>query len=391
MAGHSISNSALLIVINAFKFSPVGNPDGTTGINLHIDNGPDSIMNPVTGETWGSLSQADEIPEINPIGTFDTKGNYNWSQFQTLKDGYFDNTRSPAFHYAISAHEYNPSNHSSGISRNVDTSTAAFNAGASDFLITLAGACTADPCSPGIGIQAGTFMHEFGHNLGLHHGGVDDTNRKPNYLSIMNYAFQFTGLSINSAFRYDYSHYDSTELASLDENKLSEQAGLSPSDATLKTFNTIWYCPDGKTLIKGSVSGVIDWNCDKSTNKYTLSDDLNGDGKLTSLSTTSDWNHLVYTGGGVGSLGAPLLPMTTHDSEPPMSELLEAARVLDPEHYSNVPTSQDGTTPTKNSANSGSIPSGNGNTGGGGGGALGLDSIIALLLLASIRRSSSTS
>ena len=31
-------------------------------------------------------------------------------------------------------------------------------------------------------------MHELGHNLGLRHGGGDDTRCKPNYLSIMSYA-----------------------------------------------------------------------------------------------------------------------------------------------------------------------------------------------------------
>src|SRR6202022_1899640 len=33
--------------------------------------------------------------------------------------------------------------------------------------------------------QAGTFMHELGHTLGLKHGGIDEVNFKPNYLSIM--------------------------------------------------------------------------------------------------------------------------------------------------------------------------------------------------------------
>ena len=35
--------------------------------------------------------------------------------------------------------------------------------------------------------QVGTFMHEFGHNLGLGHGGepADVKNCEPNYLSIM--------------------------------------------------------------------------------------------------------------------------------------------------------------------------------------------------------------
>ncbi len=39
--------------------------------------------------------------------------------------------------------------------------------------------------------QAGTFLHELGHTLGLFHGGDQALiNDKPNYLSVMNYAFQ---------------------------------------------------------------------------------------------------------------------------------------------------------------------------------------------------------
>jgi hypothetical protein len=38
-------------------------------------------------------------------------------------------------------------------------------------------------------------MHELGHNLGLRHGGADDTNFKPGYASVMNYAFQMSGIT----------------------------------------------------------------------------------------------------------------------------------------------------------------------------------------------------
>ena len=95
-----------------------------------------------------------------------------------------------------------------------------------DFIVSLANrvndlGLVEDPFS-----VAGTFMHELGHNLGLHHGGgieipcqddsqcspgrvctaegtppigkfcagADDINWKPNYLSIMNYRFQFVGI-----------------------------------------------------------------------------------------------------------------------------------------------------------------------------------------------------
>ncbi len=45
-----------------------------------------------------------------------------------------------------------------------------------------------------INYQAATIMHEFGHNLGLRHGGDENLNHKPNYFSIMNYLYQLQGL-----------------------------------------------------------------------------------------------------------------------------------------------------------------------------------------------------
>lgn len=45
---------------------------------------------------------------------------------------------------------------------------------------------------------AGTFMHELGHTLGLHHGGDVDTNYKENYDSIMNYKYQIVGTDVTA-------------------------------------------------------------------------------------------------------------------------------------------------------------------------------------------------
>src|SRR4029078_5511463 len=42
--------------------------------------------------------------------------------------------------------------------------------------------------------QSGSIMHELGHSLGLGHGGSDGVNYKPNYLSVMNYAFDPGGI-----------------------------------------------------------------------------------------------------------------------------------------------------------------------------------------------------
>ena len=71
--------------------------------------------------------------------------------------------------------------------------------------------------------QAGTFMHEVGHTLGLRHGGRDGINCKPNYLSVMSYARQFSDGAPLSGRRLDYSR---NELPTLDETALNESAGI---------------------------------------------------------------------------------------------------------------------------------------------------------------------
>ncbi len=74
--------------------------------------------------------------------------------------------------------------------------------------------------------EAGTFMHELGHNLSLMHGGDDGVGCKPNYLSVMNYTRQTTGLITA---QLDYSD---AVLPTLDENDLNEFLGVQgPSGA----------------------------------------------------------------------------------------------------------------------------------------------------------------
>ena len=95
-----------------------------------------------------------------------------------------------------------------------------------DFVVSLASRVQDLGLPDGRFVTGGTFMHELGHNLGLHHGGgietpcldqsqcrlgftcqivgtppvgkfcvgADDTGWKPNYLSVMNYRFQFSAI-----------------------------------------------------------------------------------------------------------------------------------------------------------------------------------------------------
>jgi hypothetical protein len=72
--------------------------------------------------------------------------------------------------------------------------------------------------------QAGTLMHELGHNLNLDHGGKDDINCKPNYLSVMNYAFQFPDPIANRPLDYSRSL-----LTTLKEKNLNESLGITQS------------------------------------------------------------------------------------------------------------------------------------------------------------------
>ena len=186
--------SALDDVRAAFAASPMTNPDGTTGVHAHIDSGPDSVMNPVTGEKWGSRSRSDKVAFSDSLGSNDSGGKYDWSAFDGLKTSNFDFARRDAFHYAVYADTYAGSG-SSGISRGIP---------GSDFLVT------DGDSSWGGGFtrtqERGTFMHELGHGLGLRHGGDVDTNYRSGYVSIMNYSYQLTGLPPDG--RLDYSRGD---------------------------------------------------------------------------------------------------------------------------------------------------------------------------------------
>src|SRR5262249_6286456 len=84
-----------------------------------------------------------------------------------------------------------------------------------DFVVALGSvpACVGHPRGT-VDMQAGTFMHELGHTLNLQHGGADDINCKPNYLSVMSYTRQIDGLPVDGR-ELDYSR---AALATLDES-----------------------------------------------------------------------------------------------------------------------------------------------------------------------------
>jgi probable HAF family extracellular repeat protein len=313
-----------------FAAAPVTNPDGKPGINLHVDCGPDCLMNPVNGQTWGTYSQAQRVPHVDPVtNSTNVLGQpivtpacqnnlslceYSWTDFDQIKNANFSTARSRIFHYALFAHDialYNSSgaiNGNSGVSRGIPES---------DFIVSLGEAAG----QVGTGLdQVAVFMHELGHNLGLEHGGFEATNYKPNYLSVMNYLFCF-GVPLTSGdITLDYSRFP--DIPDLNLKSLNDFVGLN-GGPVIAGRATAFICPGGDPPSdKGRVdvlnpNGPIDWACDGmlAANVQANIALTNASPMQTVLSTYNDWPKLIYAGGTVGELG----PLTPHPASTPSS------------------------------------------------------------------------
>lgn len=284
-------------VVRAFAAAPVGNPDRVPGVRLHADSGPNSVMNPVTGATWGARSRSNLVAYSRALGTI-VGDDYRWGDFNSLKSANFDPARADVFHYALDLDTFAGSDFS-GIAQGLP----------GDSFIVAKGAFNSGPSRRQ---ESGTFMHEFGHTLGLHHGGGSpdpglDVNYKPNYLSIMSYAWQFDGRTV------DYSR---SSLPVLDERALSESAGLRGTSENIR-----WYCGNRARERKERAAGAnIDWNCNGRIDAGTLPPtNINVDDPAATfdvLNGHDDWPNLTYDGGAVGAFGANDLD----DQNPPPTE-----------------------------------------------------------------------
>jgi hypothetical protein len=162
-----------------------------------------------------------------------------------------------------------------------------------EFLVTLGDGWTPDSSGHSVGSQdqqAGTFMHELGHNLGLRHGGGDNINCKPNYLSVMSYNFQFSDLIADRPL--DYSR---NTIASLIETSLSEPDGIGQSEPPgLKNA----YGPHPFLDIVAA-GNPVDWNRDLDVADPSVSEDINfiiwcGPSPGQTLNGFDDWENIIY-------------------------------------------------------------------------------------------------
>jgi hypothetical protein len=279
--------SPLRVVIDAFAFAPVTNPVNpatgvaATGINLIID------------------ADQERLPHLNSCEFFPRPGAVGPNCFEHIKRANFGSStermntstiaaKRVAVHYSLWIHDQAPGEGHSG-------GGGMLNA---NFVVSLGTNWDRTPA-----MQAGTFMHELGHNLGLDHGGMaepgiagqpdasgvvrsDAVNHKPNYFSVMNYAFG-AGIPLNApcvgcAPSFDFSR---APVTTLDETMLDEGVSVLPPPAA---FMTQHYCPDGTLhalepadgiLAPGAILSVIDWNCNGSPapDAGLMSVDINGD------------------------------------------------------------------------------------------------------------------
>ena len=264
MTTHMPNQAALTDVIDAFADSPVTNPDNVNGINLHV------IVD-------------EEIPFKEVLTDFD--------EFYSLKSTYFGlanerldskmiEAKKQVFRYALYVHKIwiNPPDY--------DCPGIAEGIACNDFILAFGA------FSDGTGIrknQAAVFMHELGHSLGLRHGGGESTNYKPNYLSIMNYRFQYDSLLPTRPL--DYSR---KALRTINENNLDERAGIGV--ATKTVWYGYWAVPPVFYVSAGNMP--IDWDADGNLTAALLLDLTDHPNApleaFKALKGHDDWSNLVY-------------------------------------------------------------------------------------------------
>ena len=284
---HQPQPGALQDVVDAFAKAPVHNPSGPDGITLHAmedEAVPEAAQVLFQTNGPGAYDDFNDIKDGNPAGP--CTGFFGTAAERANPDcANILGAKRAVFQYAVFGHSYTEAPGSSGISELNPK-------GGNDFMVTLGG-FTAGGIAANGGLrasEAATFMHEFGHNLSLTHGGGPDAiNCKPNYLSVMSYTLQFA--NIDNARPLDYS---SQVLSPLNETALPTSGGVGGPAGRNTVFG------QGGSSVVAPADGPIDWD-GKGGNKgdvdYIASINpgcQNPTPGETNLVGWDDWSNLVY-------------------------------------------------------------------------------------------------
>jgi Thrombospondin type 3 repeat len=217
MATRQPNPQAINDVIAAFAAAPVTNPNRTGGIRLHVQ------VNDAVGYNDNLAFVPARVPAPPDVPDFDAIKKASFGTLRERNDVNHVNivaAKRLAFHYALFAHKLWGRPTAGGIAEWPGN----------DLVVALGS-------WPGVGEvsrnqQAGTLMHELGHNLNLHHGGGDMINCKPNYLSVMNYSRQFN----NDPMPNRPLNYSADALGELNETNLNELAGIGGPAGQLTVY-----------------------------------------------------------------------------------------------------------------------------------------------------------
>jgi len=227
------------------------NVDTDNNLALTAHNSGTSIATSETrfpGSNTASPDQRgfDQIKAVH-FGTVSERGLSNWDPAGT-NDVW--RQKQQVFHYALFVHWQYLNHGTSGTGETYGN----------DFMVSLGN------WAGGVGStqeQAGSFMHELGHNLNLRHGGGDTINCKPNYLSVMSYSRQMTDLvpsrDVDYSGRAMGPQPDDIPDATitLSENNLNENMGVD--SYAPHSEEQITYGPTPPATLPWTNSG-IDWN-----------------------------------------------------------------------------------------------------------------------------------
>ncbi len=254
---HELTNAQRAQIAAFYAHIPLANPNGKNGVHVVFDHGQ-----------GGPFSRGGLVPQgLIPTYGHIIEGVYG-SDFQALRSALFDPRRHGYFHLYIGAHDYVVGNNSS----------SSGNAAVNGFEMMVTMQCNGMTHPEW---TVATFVHEMGHNLNLNHGGNQTCNWKPNYNSIMNYRYQFSGVDDDCDGRGDGEmDYSYGARPDLDENHLNEETGMCGAPP-------------------------IDWNNDGQygtdvafdTNPLDLGEAHNDcGGVLSVLHDSNDWDRIALSG-----------------------------------------------------------------------------------------------
>lgn len=305
MTGRMPTAATLGRVAASFAAAPVGVAGGPPGIHLYIQQDEADLPPAAFTNGWASFraikeTMASPCVANGRFGTCTERSDPNWTDIREAKRR--------VFRYCIFGEQW----------RALRVSGAG-EVGGNDFAVTLG---TWSPVGALGDAQAGAFMHELGHTLGLDHGGgqrdpdppKDRYNYKPNYYSVMNYTWQMPSSYATAAagtWRLDYSR---ETLPTLDENHLVEGDGLGvsyapsvpysiPAGQLNCQFQVTCVTPPGNPCLRYTYPHMtwVDWNSDCVPTTVPLSGlDINylmnardpSPGQV--LTGFNDWANLVF-------------------------------------------------------------------------------------------------